>query len=251
MDTHTHTHTLICPHGNFMDVWVGWDMQHNRWLTQVHPHVCMHACMPAYLCRRSRRIFSRRHAFKHECMHILCSICTQRTIKSSDLIKYNAAAVWGVSVAQGYFCADRSIIFWFNSEETNERRLSGEETIGRGLNHEETNERKELLTRNLCKRQNSGCLNGRQGGGKVVNNPDIIKAWANKLRCVEIRSVIVLLYGARAYRSLGVHTKNELKIIHKMFPSLHQSTRGVVGWGEQRLPRGWWKQARVLHLTPW
>ncbi len=95
----THEKALTCPHRNSFE----WAKTCNT-ITDIHRciHIyeCMHACMPAYL---GRCIFSRRHVFKHECMRILYSICTHRTITSSDQIKYNAVAVEKVAVAVQYY----------------------------------------------------------------------------------------------------------------------------------------------------
>lgn len=64
--------------------------QNTNDLTYTGASTFMHACVPD---RQFRGIFSRRHVFKHECMHILYIICTHRATVSRDLIKYNAVAI--------------------------------------------------------------------------------------------------------------------------------------------------------------
>lgn len=82
--THTHIRSHL-PAQKLAGFWVGWDVQYIHWLTQVHSHVCMHACVPTYLGRQTRHIFSRRHILKHECMCTGDSVCTH--VMSNDLIE--------------------------------------------------------------------------------------------------------------------------------------------------------------------
>lgn len=95
----------------------------------THMHACMHACPHTWADGQFRRIFSRRHVFKHECMHILYIICTHRAAVSGDLIKYNTVATQskrllyytdeaglGCYLMENWDCHQR--IFWVSSEDT-------------------------------------------------------------------------------------------------------------------------------------
>lgn len=76
----SHLHTLIYPH-----VWVVWAIH----ISSTY----MHAWLHRWADRQLSFMFSRRHIFKHECMHILYIICTHRAIMSRDVTKRNTVAV--------------------------------------------------------------------------------------------------------------------------------------------------------------
>lgn len=73
--TCTQNHTLYMYAHTFpyKSPWTfGWSETCNMFTDkQVNSREYRHACLHTYADRRFRHIFSRRHVFKHECMHIL------------------------------------------------------------------------------------------------------------------------------------------------------------------------------------
>jgi len=92
--TYTHmkralTHTLANLHRNWAETF--------NTITFIHGCIDTHACWHAY--KDKQFIFSRRHVFKDELMHIQYSVCIHRAITYLDLIKYNTATVWKAAEA--------------------------------------------------------------------------------------------------------------------------------------------------------
>lgn len=74
-DTHTHEQTLTYCTYTETHGFLGGLIHAIQSLTDTGAFTYMHACVHTRADRQFKCIFSRRHVFKHECMHILYSIC--------------------------------------------------------------------------------------------------------------------------------------------------------------------------------